>query len=434
MVCPATRRSWLAWRDTRRSASGHNPEHLQRTACVRLSRESNANTDWQNTPFTGRDLVFCSDVVSRPTESQAYAVSTMEHDPAASSAFGDDEVIQLREWGTKRVCQLSHRLVQDGTIETSTTCSLHVAEVGISPKHIELIHERDQWRIQAMERTVCLRQDGEPRQSFILTPGVEVGIGRTTLIAESRRSMALREFCSRVLGWGASRMRAVEHALRALRFAAASRSKLVLHGEEELVPLAYALHRRVLGADAPFVVCDSRRGDLPASVRSPASRRSAMAAFELAAGGSLCVQSRSLPPDLPELLKSFYEPDHRVQLIVCTQRHGRDEILGGLMAIEVPPIGARETELSRIVHAYAEDAIAALNAAASSFSDDDHRWVMQDARSLSKIEKATLRVVALNVTDSVSQAARLLGMAQVSLSRWLDRRMPFPTRTAGRNS
>ncbi|TMQ10643.1 MAG: hypothetical protein E6J91_25735 [Deltaproteobacteria bacterium] len=138
-----------------------------------------------------------------------------------------------------------------------------------------------------------------------------------------------------------------------------------------------------------------------------------MAAFELAAGGSLCVPNRGLPPDLPELLKSFYEPDHRVQLIVCTQRHGRDKLLGGLMPIEVPPIGARETELSRIVHAYAGDAIAALNAPASSFSNDDHRWVMQ---------------------DGVSQAARLLGMAQVSLSRWLDRRMPFPTRTAGRNS
>ena len=378
--------------------------------------------------------MFCSDVVSRPIELQAYAVSTMEHDSVASSAFGDDEVIQLRERGTKRVCQLSHRLVQDGAIEASATCSLPVAEVDISPKRIELIYERNQWRIQALERTAGLRQDGEPRQSFILTPGVEVGIGTTTLIAESRRSMALREFCSRVLGWGASRMRTVDHALRAIRFAAASRSPLVLHGQEELVPLAYALHRRVRGADAPFVVCDPRRGDLPASVRSPASRRSAMAAFELAAGGSLCVPNRGLPPDLPELLKSFYEPDHRVQLIVCTQRHGRDKLLGGLMPIEVPPIGARETELSRIVHAYAGDAIAALNAPASSFSNDDHRWVMQDARSLSKIEKATLRVVALNVTDSVSQAARLLGMAQVSLSRWLDRRMPFPTRTAGRNS
>jgi hypothetical protein len=376
--------------------------------------------------------VFCSDVVSRPIELQAHAASTKEHDFAASSTLDDDEVIQLREWATERICHLSHRLPQDGAIETPATCSLRVAEVDISPKHIELTYERNQWRIQALESTVDLRQDGEPRQSFILTPGVEVGIGTTTLIAESERSMALREFCSRMLGWGASRLRAVDHALRAIRFAAASRSTLVLHGEEEPVSLAYALHRRVLGADAPFVVCDSRRGDLPASVRSPASRSSAMAAFELAAGGSLCVPNRGVPPDLPKLLKLLYEPEHRVQLIVCTQRRGHDELLGRLMPIEVPPIAARETELSRIVHAYAEDAMAALNTSASSFSDDDHRWVMRDARSLSEIEKATLRVVALNITHSVRQAARLLGMTQTSLSHWLDRRTPRPTRASAR--
>lgn len=316
----------------------------------------------------------------------------------------------------------------------SAICSLRVVDVGMSFKHIELIDECKQWVIRDLGSTIGLRQDGELRQHFVLTPGVEVGIGTSTLIAESRRSIALREFCARVLGWGASRMRAVDHALRVIRFAAASRSTLVLQGDEGLVPLAYALHRRVLGAGAPFVVCDSRRADLPASVRSPANRRSAVAAFELAAGGSLCVPNRHSPRDLPELLKLLYEPDHRVQLIVCTRRHRRDELLTGVMPIEVPPLGVRETELSRIVDAYAGDAIAALNAPNSSFSDEDHRWVMQDARSLSEIEKATLRLVALNITDNLHQAARLLGMADVSLARWLNRRRPLPTRAAGRSS
>lgn len=109
----------------------------------------------------------------------------------------------------------------------------------------------------------------------------------------------------------------------------------------------------------------------------------------------------------------------------------RDQILYSVMPILVPSISARETELPRIVHEYAGDAIAALGAPDSSFSDDDRRWVMQGARSLSEIEKAMLRVVALNITHNVSQAARLLGIASVSLSRWLDHRRPLPIRTAG---
>jgi hypothetical protein len=125
-------------------------------------------------------------------------------------------------------------------------------------------------------------------------PGVEVGIGETTLIAESPRSIALRDFCARLLGWGGDHMPAVDHALRALRLAVACRSPLILRGE----------------------------GDL--------------------------------------------------------------------------------------------------------------RWVVEcAATSLPEIEKATLRVVALKMSASLSDAARLLGMAPVSLARWLGRRSQPPTANAG---
>jgi hypothetical protein len=94
--------------------------------------------------------------------------------------------------------------------------------------------------------------------------------------------------------------------------------------------------------------------------------------------------------------------------------------------IEILPLGSREIELSRIVRAYAGEAIARLRAPILCFSEDDRDWVMKhDAKSLSGIEKATLRIIALKVTNNVHQAARVLGMAQVSLSRWLGRRMPL---------
>jgi DNA-binding transcriptional LysR family regulator len=41
---------------------------------------------------------------------------------------------------------------------------------------------------------------------------------------------------------------------------------------------------------------------------------------------------------------------------------------------------------------------------------------------MSEIEKTTLRLVALRASRNMSNAAERLGMAPVSLSRWIDRR------------
>src|SRR5690242_5078432 len=102
----------------------------------------------------------------------------------------------------------------------------------------------------------------------------------------------MRAFLARMLGW--SNERAVDLALRSLTLALDHRAALVLCGEGDLVPIAWTLHRHTLGADRPFIVCDPRRGTQAASVRSPASRASGVAAFEAAIGGSLCVRSRRL--------------------------------------------------------------------------------------------------------------------------------------------
>lgn len=359
---------------------------------------------------------------------------TMVHASAGASVPSDDEVVQLFEWGTHRAHVLPSPPVQAWYVGTATTCQVPLTGAGISPRHAELVYERGQWRIRSLDSVTELRQDGEPRKEFVLTPGVEVDIGATTLIAASQRTIALREFCARILGWGTDRAQVVAHALRALRLAAARRSTLVLRGEEDLVPLAYALHRRVLGPDAPFVVCDPRRGDLPASVRSPGNQGSGVAAFDVAVGGSLCVRSQRMPRDLPELLRVLDRPDSRVQFIVCTTSRARIGLFTIPMPIEVPPLGIRETEIPRIIQAYADEAIAALHAPVSCFSEDDRDWVMKHgARSLSEIEKATLRIVALNMTDNVHQAAKVLRIAPVSLSRWLGRRIPRNSRAAGMN-
>src|SRR3954452_25608244 len=98
-----------------------------------------------------------------------------------------------------------------------------------------------------------------------------------------------------MLGW--SNERAVDLAVRSLALALEHRAALVLCGEGDLVPIAWALHRRTLGANKPFMICDPRRDTRQASARSPASRGNGVGAFQAAVGGSLCVQTRWLPHD-----------------------------------------------------------------------------------------------------------------------------------------
>jgi hypothetical protein len=101
---------------------------------------------------------------------------------------------------------------------------------------------------------------------------------------------ALHSFCARILGWTADRAVVVEHAIRSIELAADHSAALVLLGETDLVPIAHALHRRTLGADRPFIVCDPNRENTRASLRSPANHETGVAAFKAAAGGALCVR------------------------------------------------------------------------------------------------------------------------------------------------
>lgn len=231
---------------------------------------------------------------------------------------------------------------------------------------------------------------------------------------------ALRGFVERLIGW--SDERAVELALRSLETAVGYRAALVLCGAGDLVPIARGLHRRALGADRPFVVCDPRRGNRSASVRSPANRASGVAALAIAAGGSLCVRARRLPHDFPALAAQLRATDDAL-FIVCA---GHDDTLPLLVRpapINAPPLASRAAEIDRVIVGYAADAIAELGVPLASFTAADHAWVRQHAAtSLGEIEKATLRLVAIRTSPNMSFAAARLGMAPVSLVRWIGRR------------
>jgi hypothetical protein len=201
----------------------------------------------------------------------------------------------------------------------------------------------------------------------------------------------------------------------------------LLCGEGDMVPIAWALHRRTLGPDSPFIVCDPRRGTKAASVRAPASHASGVAAFEAAIGGSLCMRVRRFPADFPALLARLRDADD-VLCAICAGQLGAPHppiILPAPLA--VPPLAGRSAEMDRIIAEYAGDAIAELDASPSSFAADDHAWVRDHAASsLAEIEAATIRLVTLRTSRNLSHAAARLGMAPVSLLRWLGRRGALP--------
>jgi hypothetical protein len=157
---------------------------------------------------------------------------------------------------------------------------------------------------------------------------------------------------------------------------------------------------------------------------------SGVAALKEAANGSLCVRHARTPRDFSSMIVRVRDPDVRVQLMVCADaRFDGHPFLALPVPIRVPSLRTRAKELSRIVDEYARDAIAELGATEACFAAADHQWVLEnDPWTLSEIEKATLRTVAIRMSRSLPRAAERLGMAPVSLQRWLDRRkLPLPT-------
>lgn len=69
----------------------------------------------------------------------------------------------------------------------------------------------------------------------------------------------LRDFFRRLLGSSGARTGPVDEAIDGLLDAVARGLPIALRGASELVPVARALHRRLLGEERAFVVCDPRR-------------------------------------------------------------------------------------------------------------------------------------------------------------------------------
>jgi pSer/pThr/pTyr-binding forkhead associated (FHA) protein len=338
----------------------------------------------------------------------------------------DDDVIRLREWATEMIRPLPQPPIDECTVGAAATCALRIDDRSgrVSRLHARLVRAQGKWLLRDESSKNGIWLDGSRRREIVLEPGAEIGIGGITFVAESKLSIALRSFLARLVGWGRGRAEIVDHALRSVRMAATRHAALVLCGDDDLVPIARSLHRRSRGPERPFIVCDPRRHRGKGTVRSAENHVMGLEALAAAAGGSVCVRTRRLPPDFRELVQALRDPSSRVQLIVCAAALEECERCR-VQPIVIPPLSDRRSEIDRIIHEYAEDAITELAAPRSSVSPVDHAWVREHASSsLAEIEKATLRLVALRASRNLSHAAARLGMAAVSLSRWIGRRAP----------
>jgi hypothetical protein len=334
-----------------------------------------------------------------------------------------DEVIRLRRWGTEDAYPLPGR---DGAWEIGAAAGvwlrLEDETNRVSRVHARLTFDGVRWQLADRESKNGIRCDGARRTSIPLSPGIEIGIGGITLIAESAQLIALRGVLARLIGWTDARAKEVDLALRAVRMAATRRESLVLCGEGDLVSIAHLLHRHALGEARPFVVCDPRRRATDSSARAAANYSTGMDALAAAAAGTLCMWRARLPPDFDAVLETIRGPEGRVQLVVCAHAlQQADPLIAS--PIVFPPLAERAPELDRVIDEYAAEAVAALGAYAG-FTPADRDWVRQhESATLAQIEKASRRLAAIRGNGgSITRAAAQLAMSHAALSEWVARR------------
>lgn len=345
--------------------------------------------------------------------------------PFAEEWVINDSVIRLRVWGTGRTYPL-YADQPGALIGSGASCEIKIQDPTrrASREHVRLQRVQGRWVVSDRSRNGLFR-DGAKIDKFILSPGIEIGLGGVTLIAESDRLMALRGMLARMLGWSAASAAAIDLALRAIRFAAQRRSSLVLVGEE-VVPLAEELHRLTLGARRPFVFCNPRRQTGESTWNPMRCVATGRAALEQAEGGTICYSTRLPPADLRVMTQALHQPGCQTQLVVCADR--ADEAEKFAAPIVVPALGTRkEEELDRIIQEYAADAAGPLDLGDHWLSTAERSWMRGNLRTLAEIQKATTRLAAIRQGGSMTAGARRLGISHNALGRWL-RTHKFPAR------
>jgi len=231
----------------------------------------------------------------------------------------------------------------------------------------------------------------------------------------------ITQYLERLIGWGPEHASAVARAAAAVELARQRLSHLALFGPGDLVPIAMSIHRRSLGGERPFVVVDPRRLVDPCCGRSQARAMPTLAAaMDAAQGGTVCIRAVRIPRDWYTASGRLADPRDDVRLMVAypPTRLG-DLELARPSPIVIAPLAGRD--IARLIDEYAEEARADLDMPAP-VTADQRVWITEFCHDHNAVEVAVRRFIALSCTSGVCDAAYHLGMAPVSLSRWMRRR------------
>ena len=149
-----------------------------------------------------------------------------------------------------------------------------------------------------------------------------------------------------------------------------------------------------------------------------------MTALDKAFGGTLCIRAGRVPADFDDVLKAFQSAASGVRLLICVGNSAPKGVCMTATPIDIPPLEARQDELPRIIKECADEALELSCAPRSCLDQLDLEWVSRLPNpTIPEIDKAFHRVVAIKTSRNISTAAKKLGMAPVSLTRWLARRV-----------
>ncbi|MGN6105486.1 MAG: FHA domain-containing protein [Kofleriaceae bacterium] len=357
------------------------------------------------------------------------AIATLT-DPTSIEETYTDELVQLRRWATTKdpieLPELADpRRRVEYEIGTDPNCDIRVVDPDqlVSKHHARLVHDQDGWKIYDRDSKNGLYVDRQRCAWAPVRAGTEVGLGqRFIFMAESARTMALRGFLQRLLGWGDDRASTIDLALRSILAVKPGRAFAVV-SKSDPVAIAYSIHRLAVGTKHPFITSDPKRKITNETVRYTENYNEGAAALVRAAGGTLCVVASRLPRDYDKIWAALIEPTAVARLAVCATEpiDGKKFLTAPIF---VPPLSERSRDLKRIIHDYAVDAVAELGGRREDhLLDQDLEYVrLHDAGSLAAIETATLRLVALRKFPNMNQAAARLGMTRTSLIAWIKRR------------
>src|SRR6266700_6328181 len=124
-----------------------------------------------------------------------------DSDPAAQEWAINDQVTQLRLWGTDIVYPLESG--DEPSIGASAVCPIRIEDPSgqVSRTHARIVRTLSGWGVRDLDSKNGIHIDGSQRKDGPLMPGTELGIGDIVLIAESRQLIALRGFLDRLIGW-----------------------------------------------------------------------------------------------------------------------------------------------------------------------------------------------------------------------------------------